>query len=272
MLFVECCELGLRRCHELLGLERGGELHVINPDNLDHYKELTGYGAWRTYKLRGDSVVVEPIPILIGRTLVGHSAVHLMTRWTLRGTVGDVLPPWFESGLANYIADMGAHLVNFMAQFRYVKGDILIHPEKVDSILTAPPAEDVDVDREVFRTGRYGAFLMVWRLIEEHGGLPKLREFLAGLQDGESTDAMAKRVYGMDMASLAEWLDPVDRGDPLGLTAKQDPFGSRPAHRTPGQALEMERQREEKKKRQQEQKQHEHGQNEGDEEQGHERD
>lgn len=234
ILFPELLEMARIRCRDLLELERDGTLRIVNPDNSEAYQQLSGYGIHRTYKLMGDSVLVEPIPILTARTLIGHTAVELMTRWTLHGTVGEVLPPWLEHGLANYLADMGGHLVNFMGEFRHQGIEVLLRPSEVDAILSAPPNADPAVDRQQQRIALYSAFLMVWRLVEDNGGLDKMRRFLVGCASGTDPAEMSCKIYGKDLQELAAWLHPVERGDPLGPVVEAPPYGSRRLHQTPG--------------------------------------
>ncbi|MFH1845434.1 MAG: hypothetical protein ABIF77_19795, partial [bacterium] len=237
MKFIELCEVGRIRCRDLLELERDGLLRIVNPDKTEDYQAQSGLGVWRTYKLMGDSCLVEPVPVLMARTLIGHTAVELVTRWILHGSVGEQLPPWLEHGLANYLADMGAHLVNFMAEFR-VAEEVLITPAEVDAILSAPPAADAHVDRQQHRQALYGAFLLVWRLIEDNGGLPMMRQFLAAVAQGQTPDAASEAVYGENITALAARLDPVQHGDPLERVSKIAPFGSRPSHLSPGRIRE----------------------------------
>jgi hypothetical protein len=239
--FVELCDMARIRVRDLLELERDGRLAVLSPPNGDEYTRLTGLGVWRTYALDGDSCVVEPVPILTGRTLVGHAAVELVTRWTLHGTLPQPLPPWLERGLAGYLADMGSHLLNYMAEFRY-QGVGMVGRARADSILTAPPAADVAADRQDYRRALYTSFTMVWRLIEDRGGLPACRRFLATVAGGTDADAAARAVYGMDLDSLARELDPTVAGDPLGKAATEMPYGpegSKRAHVDPARFLKL---------------------------------
>jgi hypothetical protein len=216
MPFVEVCDLGRIWCRDLLGLERSDTLHVINPDNTDAYRAQSGNGVWRTFKLAGDTCIVEPVPILNGRTLIGHSGVELMVRWNLQGAVAKALPAWFQHGIANYIADNGAHLNNYMAQFRIHGDDVLLGPARADSILAAPPSSDDEVDRRLFRMASYAAFLMAWNLVENHGGLEALRQFIHGVAQGENPETVCRRVYGMDSKKLVQALDPRRTGEPVG--------------------------------------------------------
>lgn len=213
--YLEWAELGLRRAHDLLGLQTPGDtLRIYNPDNRDEYTSLSGQGLHRTYRLAGDSLIVQPIPILTARTLLGHTAVEATARWLVQEAGGDRLPPWLAHGVPLYLADMGPHLNNFMDQFR-VFGPVLLPIARADSVLAAPPAADQELDRQMQRRAQYTAFLMVWRLVEEEGGTEPLARLLAAVATGEEPEAAARKAYGKGLADLAKRLDPNDRGEPV---------------------------------------------------------
>jgi len=215
MVFIELFELGKTWCRDLLHLEVNDTLHVFNPNSSQDYMASTGYGVWRLFKLQGDTCQVQPVAVLTARTLLGHAAVSLATRWNLQKNVGDALPPWLEHGLAAYIADEGVHLNNYMAQFRPA-GQVLLSPSQIDSILAGLPNSDPGEDRRLFREATYSAFVMVWHLVENHGGLDPLRELLAGLSSGESLDAACRKSYHTDLKGLTAQLDPLVVGEPIG--------------------------------------------------------
>lgn len=215
LLFIELCELGRAWCRDLLNLVAQDTLHIINPDNTQAYHSLTGLGTWRLYALAGDTCRVQPIPVLVARTLIGHAAVSLVTRWTLQDRIGTDLPPWLEHGLASYLADEGVHLNNYMAQFRPL-GPVLMSPAEVDSILAAPPHPDLETDRRLFRQANYNAFLMVWHLVENNGGLAPLRALLADLATGEALHTVCRKHYHVGLDELEARLDPLACGEPIG--------------------------------------------------------
>jgi|GEM_PF-1629664 len=204
---------------ELLDLEAPGTLVVVNPDNTKQYREMTGQGTWRLYQLQGDDCVIEPYPVLQARTLEAHAAFMLVTEWTLRTAIEQDLPPWLLQGLVEYIAEDGVHLINYMNEFR-PNGPILMSPPLVDALLTRGVDPDPGRDREMYRRACYSAYLMAWQLVENEGGLEALREFLALAADGAALDDASRRVYGLDMAGLAELLDPVILGEPVGKSTQ----------------------------------------------------
>ena len=219
MPFVELCDWARQRARDLLGLAPAGRLQIVNPDNLANYQARTGYGSWRLYRLDGDSCVVEPVPTLLARTLAAHAAVELTTRWTLDRATADRLPPWLRQGVASYVADMGPHLANFMAPYRPA-GPVLLPPADIDAILAAPPDTSGARDQKRFRCAGYSAFVMAWRLVEERGGLPRLREALARVAGDESWARACRKVYGVTPDELAARLDPTVGAEPIGTAVQ----------------------------------------------------
>jgi len=214
--FVELVDWAQRDVPALLGVARDDTLRLRNPDNLEQYEALTGRDFTRLY-VRQDSVIVpQPIPILHARTLAAHAAFGLVTEWLLAGLPEpDRLPVWLVKGLAEYVGEDGQHLCNFMAQYR-PHGAVLLPPDRTEALLTAPPDADPERDREFYRKACYSAFLMVWELVENRGGLTRLRTFLAALGAGQAPDRACERIYGRDLAGLAGELDPTLRPEPVG--------------------------------------------------------
>ena len=137
------------------------------------------------------------------------------------------LPPWLRSGLVEYISESGIHLVNYMVQFRS-EGPILFSPPLIDSILGSSPNVDRYRDRELYRRAGYSAFLMVWELVENQGGMEAMRDFLDHLTTGMPLDEASKLVYGVDMETLSTMLDPTVLGEPIGKATQ-----SRKPHLSP---------------------------------------
>jgi hypothetical protein len=216
----------------LLGLEIVGQLEILNPDNVKHYQELTGMGTWRFYALAGDRCTMQPWPVLQKRTLEAHAAFMLATDWILRKNLGDALPPWLHQGIAEYVSEDGAHLLNYMAEFRAAAEEegasILMSAPLVDALLTSGINPDPAADRENYRRACYSAFLMVWNLVENEGGLAALQDFLGAVRDGADVDEAARRVYGMGLGDLAMYLDPTVVGEPVGTGT-----GRRVPHKQP---------------------------------------
>ncbi len=211
-LFLELCEFARQRVRTLLGIAAADTLRMVSCDNFPDYQARTGNGSWRLFHLDGNLALLEPVPVLTARMLVAHAAVDLVTLHALRATAD--LPPWLEYGLAAYIADYGIHFMNFMAYERQY-GEVLMSPAMVDSILSSPPVANPEADRPLYRKARYNAFLMAWRLVEEGGGLSAMRAMLdRAAADG--AEAACREIYGRDPSALADDLDPLVLGEPVG--------------------------------------------------------
>jgi len=211
--FLELMDWAYRDVSHLLGLAVDDTLMMLNTDNAPQYTELTGQGVWRLYELDGDKCVLQPIGVLMARTLVAHGAFMLATDWILNKSIPTALPPWLHQGIVEYMGEDGTHLLNYMAEFRS-QGPVLLSPPLVDALLAKGVDPSLDQDREMFRRSSYNAFLMVWQLVEHEGGLTALRAFLDLAASGMDLDQACTRVYGMDLGGLAAYLDPVKIGEP----------------------------------------------------------
>lgn len=225
--FVELTEMALGDVYDLLDLAPVDTLRIENTNNVAAYTSRTGYGTWRMYKRAGDLCILQPIPVLIARTLAAHAAYDLVTGWLLDEHGCGDLPHWLRQGLAAYVAEMGVHLNNYMLQFR-PEGDILLTPDEAERLLAAEPIVDPNLDRMMYRQARYAAFLMVWRLIEERGGMSAMREFVTAVGEGHDPDTASAKIWGADLAALAASLDPTVLGEPQG-----DAVQSRRPHMKP---------------------------------------
>ncbi len=212
---LENLDWAYRDLSEMLGMVVTDTLTVLSPDNIPDYRSQTGLGVWRFYKLDGNSCIIEPYGTLQARTLEGHAIFMLVTDWLLNQGLPVELPTWLHFGLMEYMSEDGVHLVNYMMEFRS-QGPFLYSPILVNHILSQPPDLDPGKDRENFRRASYSAFLMVWELVENRGGLDAMREFLVLVSQGVDMEKASQKVYGLGIEELANSLDPVVLGEPIG--------------------------------------------------------
>ncbi len=222
---LENLDWAYRDLSKLLGLVVNDTLTVVSPDNIPDYRAQTGLDIWRFYKLDGNSCIIEPYGTLQSRTLEGHAIFILVTDWLLHQGLPVDLPTWLHFGLTEYMGEDGVHLVNYMMEFRS-HGSFLYSPALVNHILSQPPDLDLGKDRENFRRASYSAFLMVWELVENRGGLQAMREFLVLVSQCVEMEKASLKVYGLGLEELANSLDPVVLGEPIGDNTQS----RKPAH------------------------------------------
>jgi hypothetical protein len=206
---LEFVEYALDRCEKVLNIKPVSNLHLIMPNNGQHYSEMTGYGTWRKFKLVGDNC----IPMMISSVMIAHTMVDMTTQWLLHGC-GEI-PDWFANGLGAYIADMGPHFISYVAMYR-PDGEILLTPMETDMQLYHDPLPDPGTDKKGFRIARYNAFIMVWNLVEYNGGLDALQELLAELSAGTDFNLACEKVYNMPLSGLLNKISPKKTGEPIG--------------------------------------------------------
>ncbi len=81
-------------------------------------------------------------------------------------------------------------------------------------------AADDELDRRLYRTASYSAFLMAWELVENRGGLAALRRLVQETAGGAAPDDACRRAYGMTWAELAAAVDATGRPEPLGTAVQ----------------------------------------------------
>ena len=229
MPMMEVLDQARRDVSALLHYDRPDTLHVVDTNDLDQYRQLTGHAFHRVYSYGNDATIIEPAYILFKRGLGAHAAYHLVTEWLLDGLSGDAeLPVWLGDGLASYLAEEGTHFLNFLAMYR-PNYTVIMDPARAETLLAGAPDPDDELDKRQFRTAGYAAFLMVWELVENRGGLGPVCELFARSGRGEAPDAVCRDLYGVDLAGLAARLDPTRRPEPVG-----DAVQSRSPQRPPG--------------------------------------
>jgi hypothetical protein len=191
-------------------------LRIVSPFDLYGYRQQTEQAFHRLYRNLGDVVVIQPAQILLARGLAVHAAFHLTARRLIADLAGGAeLPAWLGEGLASYLAEDGPHFHAQLAMYRASR-PIVLAPAATEAILAAPAHEDDETDKVLYRTAGYSAFLMAWELVENRGGLGKVRELLARSGAGEQPDVVCRELYGSDLAQLAAALDPTLRPEPVG--------------------------------------------------------
>ncbi|MDY0109610.1 MAG: hypothetical protein RBT60_06700 [Candidatus Krumholzibacteria bacterium] len=205
--------------HELTALmahDCDDTLRVVSAFDLYDYRRRTGQAFHRLYRSLGDVVVIQPAQILLARGLSVHAAFHLTARRLIADLArGAELPAWLGEGLASYLAEDGPHFHAQLAMYRASR-PIVLAPAETEAILAAPVHEDDETDKVRYRTAGYSAFLMAWELVENRGGLGKVRELLARSGAGEQPDVVCRDLYGSDLAQLTAALNPTLRPEPVG--------------------------------------------------------
>jgi hypothetical protein len=216
--FVELLDWARRDLPPLLGHDRADTLRVRDPGTLEAYTAATGQSFWRLHAWRDGECVIEPAVTLASRTLDAHAAFAIVAEWLLDDAagVGNGFPAWFRAGLGSYFAEYGVHLVNYAAEFRAAGLPVVLAAARTDSLLAAPPLADPELDRRLYRTASYSAFLMVWELVEHRGGLTALQRLVRETAAGAAPDDACRVVYGLSWAELAAAVDATTRPEPLG--------------------------------------------------------
>ncbi len=172
---------------EVFGEVPAQRLTVRCAESMKAYARDTKHGWWHYGALDGNTLTLQPIPVIMQRGLLGIAPAREYYRWVIRTLSGGNAPAWIEYGLASVIAREDAVLDDQTSEF----GDT---PVARDVRTTNKGLQQVS-DRLRFRRAHYNAFRMCRRLVAR-GGLAGLAALVRDLGAGRSLDEASRRNLG----------------------------------------------------------------------------
>ncbi len=179
-----------------IGVPAEGRVYMIGSKDLDEYKFLTRKEWWYYGVVEGDTIYLEPLNIMLKRTILEVGIAQKMAQMALNRRSGGRTPCWLREGLASHVAGEGVILKYQIVQFEK-EGiyDMYPSPEEIEK--TLEEAYDMPSTRIAF----YNAYLMTQNLLSI-SGIEHAMEFIDHLGDGKDLDAASRDAFGMDYSSL----------------------------------------------------------------------
>jgi len=200
-----------------LGWDLGRPVVLRTAWDVDEYGERWGLPWWVPGEVMGDSIVVQPIPMITGRGIAMESLTRLYLELILREKTGDRLPYWFIYGATA-----------FFAQEEWIlKGQVEVIHEDLN-IDQAAMVRDLELHRRLGLKGkasdvpggtdreRVASRIAFWRAHELVEGIvvgESVRKFKQLIEDmeadpGLSFQSAVRQVYGMELDDLVARYEP----------------------------------------------------------------
>jgi hypothetical protein len=131
------------------------------PESMEAYSELTGREWWHYSDMKGDTIMMQPIYILVKRGLDRYALPHEYYQWAIGHMTQYTAPRWIEEGLASYFCGEQDILRNQMYEFESRNEDM--SPERIEAILAE------EKEKSESRIAYYRSYRMIKNLMDEYG-------------------------------------------------------------------------------------------------------
>lgn len=179
-----------------IGVPAEGRVCIIGSKDLDEYKFLTRKEWWYYGVVKGDTIYLEPLDVMIKRTILEVGVAQKIAQVALNRRSAGRIPYWLKEGLASHVAGEGVILRYQIVQFR--KESIYdMHPSPEEIEKTLEEAYDMPSTRIAF----YNAYLMTQNLLSI-SDMGHIMEFIDHLGEGKDLDTASREAFGMNYSSL----------------------------------------------------------------------
>lgn len=177
-------------------------LMVLLPPYMEVFTEWTGREFWYYSEIQADTMMIQPVYVLIRRGLIDYALPHEYFQWAIGRLTAYGAPRWLEEGTASHLCGEARLLADQLREFPAETHDM--SPERVEEVLVR------EQSRGESRIAYYHAYRMVKFLIDRFGE-DKLKELILQLGKGYSMDDACPETYGLSYPALLESI--ADRGD-----------------------------------------------------------
>jgi len=182
---------------EEIGRPAAGKLVVIDTADLDEYLLMTRKEWWNYGYIKGDTIIYEPIEIMIKRSIAEPSITNRVAQVAVNRRSRGRSPFWLKEALAARIAGEGDILRIQIPEFEYEGRNVDPSPEAIESAIAA------GTDRGDSRIAYYAAYRMLERLLKMHS-MDNVLSFLDRLREGRTLDEASQEAFGIGYAALLD--------------------------------------------------------------------
>jgi hypothetical protein len=185
---LEQASLAKRHFFSLFGTVPKGPVILVTPADLTTYKKRTGREWWYYSAIKGDTLIFEPIYVLVKRGLGPLAVSHEYYQWAIRRISHGNAPRWLEEGMASYMSNEEEILRSQLQEFKNLP--LAMTPETVEKTLV------FEKQRETSRIAYYNAFKMVDTMVTEFGQ-KQVVDFILKLGEEGNVDKACSTVFHM---------------------------------------------------------------------------
>jgi hypothetical protein len=199
-----------------IGRPAPGRIVIIGTKDLEEYAAITGKEWWYYATIRGDTIICEPLNILLKRwdpvtekSLASIGLTQRMAQMSLNRLSGGRIPAWLKEAIASYLADERAVLRMQIHQF---EDQLIGYSPTVEELERSILAAD---DMALSRSSYFYAYRMLENLLEEHE-FSAVKGFVRRLGEGATLDEASAAEFGVNYAELIAMVRPDDIMDGAG--------------------------------------------------------
>lgn len=186
MYALEELMIARRYFHRTFGTVPEEKLTVVLPRDMTDYLARTGREWWYYAVVKEDSVIFQPVYVLVKRGLGPIAISHEYSQWAIERLSKNRAPRWFVEGLASVMSNESKVLIDQLWEFD--PSTWRKTPAEIETILKT---EEL---REQSRIAYYHAFKMV-KTLESQFGYGALTQFVMRLGDNDDLDAASREVF-----------------------------------------------------------------------------
>jgi hypothetical protein len=193
MFALEEAMFARRQFHRTFGAVPDEKLNVILPADMTNYLLRTGREWWYYSSVKEDTVIFQPVYVLVKRGLAPIAITHEYAQWAMERLSRQRAPRWFVEGLASLMSNEASVLIDQLWEFD--RSSWRKTPSEIESILIK------EEDRQSSRIAYYHAFKMM-QTLEAQFGYGPLTQFIIRLGDNEDLDAVSRDVFNKSYQEL----------------------------------------------------------------------
>lgn len=193
MYALEELMIARRFFHRTFGVVPDDKLTVVFPPDMTTYLEWTQREWWYYATVSEDSVVFQPVYVLVKRGLGPIAISHEYSQWAMERLSRKRAPRWFVEGMASVLSDEGLVLLEQLWEFD--PSTWQMSPEEIERVLKG------EEERQPTRIAYYHSFKMI-KTLESRFGLEPLTQFIIRLGNTDDLDAVSREVFNISYRDL----------------------------------------------------------------------
>ncbi len=190
---LEEAEFARQKFIKVFGTIPAEKLRLVTTLTMNEFKKRTGKDWWFYSDISKDTLIFQPIYILINRGLGPIGITHEISKWGVNKMSANNAPLWLVEGLSSFVSNERLILIDQLREFKSIK--MKMSPQEVEAALKDKRK------RSTTRIAYYNAFKMVEKLIGEYG-TERISEFTAAIGKTGGPQKASQAVYDKSYETL----------------------------------------------------------------------